>query len=493
MSLGSTYPVNHREGADQRVRWFQVALGINPTNMGARINLGSALLDLGDLAGAEAQNREAIRLEPNNALSHHNLGWVLYNRGNLSSAEEEYLEAIRLDPNSALSHNNLGLILDRSGNLAAAEIKYREAIRLDPKLAIPHNFLAWLAVRKNDLRLAELEYREALRLDSTYYHSHNGLGWVLEKKGDWDGAETEYRKTIQLEPRYALAHCNLGRMLDRKKVEDGAEVEYRQAIRYDANLKEPHFHLGVLLRQKGDLAGAEAEFRAAIRLDRNDPHPHNSLGYLFQYFTGDLKRAIAEYEEALKLDPMFSAAANNLASAVRMQALLKRLPDILVGKSAPTTPTEACEFASLCRQRFLKRFAAAVRLYDGAFNADTAITSDLIANNRYDAACLAALAARGEGADSPEDAEGRTTLRTKALAWLRAELVHHKKQAISPNITERKAATDALSHWLKDKDFSRLRPTEARIEMSSKERADWDALWIEVRATIAEAPKSGPS
>src|SRR5262249_15050160 len=49
MSLGFTYPVDQREGAGQRARWFQAAVSAGPRNPAAWTHLGLALRDLGDL------------------------------------------------------------------------------------------------------------------------------------------------------------------------------------------------------------------------------------------------------------------------------------------------------------------------------------------------------------------------------------------------------------------------------------------------------------
>jgi hypothetical protein len=172
-----------------------------------------------------------------------------------------------------------------------------------------------------------------------------------------------------------------------------------------------------------------------------------------------------------------------------MRELLPRLPDIVAGRAAPKTPAEGCEFADLCGQLFQNRFAASARLYDAAFTADPLLADDLLANHRYNAACYAARAARGDGVDASTDAGERAVLRAKALAWLRADLALGRKQAASSSAAERKTAADKLLHWLGDSDLSRVRPGLGRIGMADAERADWDKFWAEVRATRDDALK----
>src|SRR5262249_30976274 len=107
MALGRSYPVNQRDGAEERLRWYQAAVAVAPANSGAHLNLGLALRDTGNLDGAMAEFREAIRLDPKYAMPHNNLAIVLRARGTLNGAMAESREAIRLDPKYAMPHNNL--------------------------------------------------------------------------------------------------------------------------------------------------------------------------------------------------------------------------------------------------------------------------------------------------------------------------------------------------------------------------------------------------
>jgi hypothetical protein len=161
-----------------------------------------------------------------------------------------------------------------------------------------------------------------------------------------------------------------------------------------------------------------------------------------------------------------------------MRALLPRLPSVLAGTDRPATPGEALDFADLCRQPFQRHYAAAARLYEGAAGEA----------RRYDAACSAALAGCGEGADAPADSAGRAALRARALAWLRADLAPLRKQAGSPGTAARRAAAVKLSQWLQNPDLAGVRPGR-RIDLPAAERAEWDTLWADVEAALAEAHK----
>src|SRR5262249_10475444 len=109
MTLGNSYPINQREGADERVRWLQAASAAHPRNIAAHHNLGKALWDKGDPDGAIAEYREAIRLEPKFAKAHSFLGAILCDvKRDCDGAITAFREAIRLNPELASAHLNLG-------------------------------------------------------------------------------------------------------------------------------------------------------------------------------------------------------------------------------------------------------------------------------------------------------------------------------------------------------------------------------------------------
>jgi tetratricopeptide (TPR) repeat protein len=253
---------------------------------------------------------------------------------------------------------------------------------------------------------------------------------------------------------------------------------YQAAVAVAPANAATHCYLGAALYDKGDLDGALAEFRQAQSL-------------------ADLPVVPVVHEDGTILSPDapdFPEWARDFPPQVElMRELFPRLPGILAGTAMPPAPAEACLFATLCCQPFERRFVAAVRLFEGAFVADPGLAADLVAAHRYYAAACAALAARGDGADAPADPGGRADLRRKALGWLRADLALWQKQAASSNAAERKTAVDNLSHWLRDPELSGLRAGVQRIGMAADERSAWDALWADVKATIAEARKPVPA
>ena len=183
--------------------------------------------------------------------------------------------------------------------------------------------------------------------------------------------------------------------------------------------------------------------------------------------------------------------AVGLVRAELMQEILPRLPAMLAGTDRPTTLAQTAALADLCAQPCQSPFAVAVRFYDRAFRDGPALADDLLAERRYEAACCAARAARGEGADAPASQAEKAIVLAKALTWLRADRALWNKRATSSSESERAAAGRSPACWLEDPDLAGTRPGPTQIKLTA---AEWDMLWVEVRdlRNLSTSPADSP-
>jgi hypothetical protein len=125
------------------------------------------------------------------------------------------------------------------------------------------------------------------------------------------------------------------------------------------------------------------------------------------------------------------------------------------------------------------RYAAAVKLWGDALEADPKLADDRQAQTRFYAAGAAALVAEGEGEPAPND-ETRAKLREQARMWLSAELETWTKLLESSKGQERDAVMRALAGWKYECDFLAVRDPGALATLPEAERKAWQALWAEV-------------
>jgi tetratricopeptide (TPR) repeat protein len=414
----------------EALRFLQAALALRPHSAPLYINLGNALGDKGDVDGAIAAYKEALRLKQDYPLAHYNLGNALKAKGRLDEAITEYREALRIKEDYPEAHHNLGKTLCAKGDVAGAVAEYREALRT--KQAFP----------------------EA-------YKTHYNLGVILQIRRQLDEAITEYRGAIRLNEDYLEAHYNLGNALRDKGQLDDAIAEYREALRINKECAVANCNLGHILQEQGKFEQALRAFRRGHLSGSKDPR--------WRYPSAQWVRACECFV-----------------------ALDGKLPAILSGKEKPANARQGSEYARVCQIKHL--YAAAARLYQDAIGAQPDPVASQVNYVRYYAACAAALAGGGAGKDAAKlTAAERAGFRKQALDWLRADLDAWRKLLDKEPDKARAAVAGKMQHWLQDRDFQGVRGAEALGKLPEAERAGWRKLWADVAATLAKAQKKrGP-
>ena len=125
------------------------------------------------------------------------------------------------------------------------------------------------------------------------------------------------------------------------------------------------------------------------------------------------------------------------------------------------------------------------------------LADDMQVQNRYNAACAAALAGSGQGKDDPPlDDAAKTRWRKQAIDWLKADLAAWSKILDSGPPQARQAISQTLQHWKADTDLVGLRDPAALAKLPENEQKACRALWAEVDALLAKSrgtdPEQGP-
>ncbi len=218
------------------VRFLTAAVALRPDSPGARINLGTALTDEGQVEEAIACFRRALALDPKYAAAHGGLGNALGRKGQADGAIACFRRALALDPKDFRAMSGLGSALLLKGQVDKAIACFRRALALDPNNAgLQHNLGAALE-GKGHAEEATACFRRALDLDPKYTPAHVGLGNALAGKGRLEEASACYRRALALDPKLALAHNGLGAALLHKGQVDEAIASFRKALDLDPRL-----------------------------------------------------------------------------------------------------------------------------------------------------------------------------------------------------------------------------------------------------------------
>jgi Flp pilus assembly protein TadD len=118
------------------------AIQLDPGFAGAHTTLAAVLRQLGDSAGAAAENKAGAEMAKGKtdlqaATFATNSGRRLLLAGDIDGAISQFRTAIRVLPTYALAHRELGVALTQKGLKEEASTEYRKAAELDPHLTPP--------------------------------------------------------------------------------------------------------------------------------------------------------------------------------------------------------------------------------------------------------------------------------------------------------------------------------------------------------------------
>jgi tetratricopeptide (TPR) repeat protein len=287
-------------------------------------------------------------------IAHNNLGLILEKQGQLAEAQAEYTESLRLDPTFVDGYINRGVLLERLGRLEEAEAEYAAGLRVNPFYAPAHLNQGVLLERQGRLLEAEAKYRESLRFDPTFALAHNNLGSVLEKQGLLAEAQAEYLAILRLNPADTTAHTNLGAVLVKQGQLEEGRSEFAESLRLDPTLVLARNNLGAVLQMQGRLWEAQAVFAEGLRLDPGNATAHHNLATLLLR-QGQFEDAMAHLAEAARLRPS-DVAVHQLRAWIWATCPEAKLRD---GRRAVASATRACELTGWKEAGTLATLAAA--------------------------------------------------------------------------------------------------------------------------------------
>ena len=159
---------------------FREMVAADPEDPIAHMDLGTALLQLGDRSGALTEYQAALRRSSSgNPRLHYNLGLVYTLQKAHRSALEQYQAAIDLDPGLEKAHFNAANLLMRLQDHRQAERHYARVIELNPSDAFARFMQAMALIRLGRYQEARSILEESHRALPEDIDITNALARVL--------------------------------------------------------------------------------------------------------------------------------------------------------------------------------------------------------------------------------------------------------------------------------------------------------------------------
>lgn len=240
-------------------------------------------------------------------------------KGGLTDAQRARLKALPTTDSAALLAYSRGkMLMDRGtgASLDQAISAFSDAVLRDGQFMLAHTSLSGAYAGKYGatsdpkwIQLAAAAADRAVALDPSSAQGHLALARVYQASGRPADALRQARLATELAPYNDDAYRVLGRVLASSGKLEEARRALDRAIQLRPDSADNHFELGYTLYQAGRWADAIPPFMRVTELQPSSADGFIALGTLYHY-TGDVERAIGNYEHALRLDGSAQAYAN---------------------------------------------------------------------------------------------------------------------------------------------------------------------------------------
>jgi tetratricopeptide (TPR) repeat protein len=248
---------------------------------------------------------------PQNGRGIMNYALALYNKGNYYNAEKYLKRAEKITPEYAAVYTNLGLVKEMEGDDTLAENYYRTGVRLGSNYPDPPIFYARFLIKQWRYTEAIPLLQEAITVSPLDIEARTLLMSVYSMTADWDKLKTLAQQSFRLFPQNPDVMNYLEAAQKKENELDIVDEKIRLHPDY-AKFAD----LSVLNYQFRRYEQCIATAQEAIKLNPQYAGAYNNIGAayikLMQY-----DKAIEALKQALAINPGLPIAKNNLDSAKR--------------------------------------------------------------------------------------------------------------------------------------------------------------------------------
>jgi tetratricopeptide (TPR) repeat protein len=295
---------------------LESAIKDDPDNGVAHYHLGVAFDQLGNLARAEGEWRNAVRLKPELVEAQRALAAVALRRNDMGGLEEAAGQIIKLLPSSPDGFALRAVSYINRGQFDRAEQDARKSIEVAPQSPVGYIQMGNLRLAQKQYNEAEKAYQQGLEHDPTSADSLAGLMNTYLSQKQTDKAIAAANAQIGKVPNSSAFYDLLGTILfNQKKDMNGAEAALKKSCELDKNNADALLKLGQVQVAKGSTEEAIATYQNSLKDNPREVSLYILMGELYES-KQDWEHAKDAYQKALNLAPDNPVASNNLAYVI---------------------------------------------------------------------------------------------------------------------------------------------------------------------------------
>lgn len=276
------------KNAEQRLAAALPFSGVDETFEFGRnyLSYGSNFFQRGYYEQAAQFFKLALRDDPTSAEASYGIGSAYLNLQNVAEAQESFERATKLRasyPDTlANAWNNLGLLAARQGRTEESIGLFQKALQLNPDHAIALKNLgsAYRVLKRWDE--ARKAFEQALAASPGDAESYYGLGMVFAQEEDTARAEDYLQKALEARPDYPEALNNLGILYLRTERRDEAVGKFEECMRVAPEYGQCYLTLAQVYALEGSRDKARSVLLEWLKRHADDGAAKNMLEQLGQ-------------------------------------------------------------------------------------------------------------------------------------------------------------------------------------------------------------------
>ena len=260
-------------GPDSAVMFDAVSLNIS----------GDEFYQQGDVPGAIAELKQALKLEPENINIINSLGVCYGVSGDTDQALDAFKKAIQIDPKEIMAYYNAGYVSGLQNRPADALKYYQQAEAIDSNVFEVAFQIGKLYLDQQDAATAKTYFEKALQLQPESWITNFHLGECCEALNMHDEAILYYEAAVKKNPEDACALSALGTLYaDKAENPEISTLFCKKAVEMSPENGLFHYRLGKIYAQQKKLSKAVSAFKRAIALGHPAESEIDSIKTLLQ-------------------------------------------------------------------------------------------------------------------------------------------------------------------------------------------------------------------
>ncbi|MBR5102388.1 MAG: tetratricopeptide repeat protein [Muribaculaceae bacterium] len=183
----------------QALKNYSLALDMTPNAVTLLLNRAALYAQIDSLELAQNDYKRVMKLDVLNIESRYHHGLIEIYRGNLAEAENDFFEILKIDPESSLANEGLAELNKAAGNYTRAILYYSKAIDKAPTAALFANRADCHLMVKH-LNEAQADIESALQINP-----NDGFIYLLRAKlNKFRYQNDEMKRDLQLAEKYGV-------------------------------------------------------------------------------------------------------------------------------------------------------------------------------------------------------------------------------------------------------------------------------------------------